>query len=57
MRALKIEVVLKENKITTGIKTIGFSKDDITNQFAIIGILENIKDIVKSRIEKLAEMR
>ena len=55
MKALKIIVALEEGKVLTTIKTNGFSKESISDQLEILGILENLKQLQTEKIKKLAE--
>jgi hypothetical protein len=57
MKSLKIEVILKDDKVATAIHTIGYDDKKIEDQFELLGIMENLKNIINARIKKLAEAR
>lgn len=54
MKSLIIEVVLKDSKVVTAIRTKEFDNANILDQFALLGILENTKDAIRERIKTLA---
>jgi len=56
MKGIKIEILLSDDdKIISGIKTKGFDKNRLSDQFELLGILENLKNIVNKRIKRLSE--
>lgn len=55
MKILKIETRINNNKILTAINTEGYEKNNISHQFEILGVLENIKSIIHERLKRLAE--
>lgn len=59
MKRLQIEVRIDDSdgKIATAIKDEGFNKDSISNQLELLGIIENIKSIINSRIKELTNIR
>ena len=56
MKNLKIEVGINDDKVATAIKTSGYSNDSISDQFELLGIVENIKNIINERIKKLVDV-
>jgi len=61
MKKIQIEIRIpegeEESKVATGIKTSGFSDNSMFDQFAILGALENVKDIVLDRLNKLNDIQ
>jgi len=59
MKKLIIEIKINdgESNSATTIQTNGFSNENISNQFELLGILENTKDIINERIKKLLDIR
>jgi len=57
MKSLKITVVLKDDKVATGIKTEGFLKNNILDEFAILGILENLVCLQKNKLNTLIDIQ
>lgn len=57
MKLLKIQVAVKDNKIATKIETKGYSSEKMENQLELLGIMENLKDLIKNNIKKLADLK
>ena len=57
MKKLKIEVSVSDNKVVTGIGTQGYLNNSISDQFELLGIVENIKSIIQERIKKLIDIK
>lgn len=57
MKRLTIEVQIEGDKIATLIKDTGFDKYKISDQFEILGIIENIKGIIQNRIKELMNVK
>jgi len=59
MKKLNIEIVTNEydDKIATGIKTFGYSDESISDQFQLIGLIENVKTLIQERIKKLMAVK
>ena len=55
MKQIKIEIRLndEDDKIATALETSGYNKNKISDQFEVLGILENLVDIQKDKIKKL----
>ena len=56
MKKLVIEVRVIENKVANIIQTTGFSNEVISDQFELLGIIENLKGIIQERIKKLVDV-
>ena len=56
MKKLIIEIAIVEDKIATGIKTTGYSNENVSDQLELLGILENTKAIIQERIKKLIDV-
>lgn len=56
MKSIDIKIKINEDKVATAIKTNGFDNNNISNQFELMGILENLKNIINERIKKLLEL-
>ena len=57
MKKIEIQIIVEEDKVATAIKTNGYSDDNISDQFELLGIIENAKGIIQERIKKLADVR
>jgi len=58
MKKLTIEVgIIGPSQVATGIRTSGYSEESISDQFELLGIIENAKSIIQERIKKLADVR
>lgn len=59
MRIINIKIVLDEveEKIATAIETTGYDSKVLTDQFELLGIIENLKSIIQQRIKKLADIK
>ena len=53
MKTIKIQTVIKEGKIATARKFEGYNDNDISDQFEILGIMENLVEIQKDKIKTL----
>jgi len=57
----EIQIVIrideKSGKIATAWKTSSYSSESISDQFEIMGILENTKNIISDKIKKLMEKK
>jgi len=56
MKKLVIEVRVIDNKVANLIQTTGFSNEVISDQFELLGILDNLKGIIQERIRKLVDI-
>lgn len=56
MKTLNIEVRIAEDKVATAIKTSGYNNNSISDQFELLGLVENIKGIINERIKKLVDV-
>lgn len=56
MKKLVIESVIEDDKIISRIRTQGFSNKSISDQLAILGLLENFKGIIENRIKKFIDI-
>lgn len=59
MKKIQIEIRVDEvsNRIATAWKTDGYSRDNISDNLELIGILENTKNLINDRIKTLMEKR
>jgi len=61
MKKITIEVRIpegeNEDKVATVIKTNGYSNTNVSHQFELLGIVENVKNIINERIKKLSDVR
>ena len=55
MKKLTIETRIEDDKVATAIATSGYRNDNISDQFELLGLVENIKGIIQERIKKLGE--
>lgn len=55
MKHLIIEIGISEDKQATFLKVKGYSKDSLSDQLEIIGILENIKQQQLDKIKTMAQ--
>jgi len=53
MKTLKIETAIEGSKVATAIKTNGYSNENISDQFELLGLIENVKGIIQERIKVL----
>jgi len=55
MKIVRIEVRINESddKVGSAIKTEGYERTNISHQFEILGILDNLKGIIQNRINEL----
>ena len=55
----EIHIVIKfnaeANKIATGMRVVGFRKDNAIDRLAILGAIENSKKLVEADLKKLCE--
>ena len=56
MKTLIIEVRIVDDKVVSAIKTTGYSNNNISDQFELLGITENLKNIIQERIKKLLDV-
>lgn len=57
MKSITIKVVVSEDKIATVWQTEGLSRESISDNLEIIGILENTKNIINNKIKTLMEKK
>jgi len=57
MKKVMIEVRIEDDKSASGIKTTGYSNDNISDQFELLGIMENLKGIIQDRINIMLNAR
>ena len=58
MKRVIIEVRIPgADKVATGIKTTGYSNESISDQFELLGIMENLKNVIQDRIKKLVDVQ
>ena len=59
MKELKIDIRLdeKSGKIATAWQTQGYSRENISDLFELVGIIENFKGILTNKIKTLAEKK
>ena len=57
MKRVMIEVRLDGDKVGTGIKTLGYSNDSVSDQFELLGIMENLKNVIQDRIKELVNVK
>lgn len=53
MKQIEIKVIVKDNKMASAFITKGYDKNSISDNLEILGILENLTDIHKSKLKKL----
>ena len=58
MKIIKIEIRIPGgSKMATGIKTQGYSDNNVSDQLELLGIMENLKMIIQERIKQLTNVR
>ena len=59
MKRLLIDMRVDETsgKIATAWKTEGYSRENISNLFELIGLIENFKGILTEKVKTLAEKK
>jgi len=45
------------NKVGTKIETSGYRDESVSDQFELLGIMENIKNVIQERIRKIMDVR
>ena len=59
MKKIQIEIRIPEeekDKVATAIRTEGYSNESISDQFELLGVMENLKGIIQDRINKLTDV-
>ena len=58
MKKVMIEIRIPGgDKVATAIKTQGYSNESVSDQFELLGIMENLKNVIQERITKLADIQ
>jgi len=58
MKKVMIEVRIPgEDKVGTKIETSGYRDESVSDQFELLGIMENIKNVIQERIRKIMDVR
>jgi len=59
MKKIIFEIRIDEDtdKIATAWKTEGYSRDKLTDQLEILGILENTKNLISNKINTIVEKK
>jgi len=56
-KTIEIKIGLLKQQIATSIKTKGYDNNDISDQFELLGIMDNLRGIIQERIKKLMEVK
>jgi len=57
MKTVIIEVRIPgADKVGTAIKTTGYSNESVSDQFELLGIMENLKNVIQDRLKKLVDV-
>lgn len=57
MKEINMQIRVTDNKIATAWKTDGYSRENISDLFEMIGILENFKGILTDKVKTLMEKK
>lgn len=58
MKKVMIEVRIPgEDKVGTKIETSGYRDESVSDQFELLGIMENLKNVIQERIKKLVDVQ
>lgn len=55
MKRIVIDMRIADDKIATAWKTEGYSKSNISDNFEILGLIENFKTLILNNISVIAE--
>jgi len=56
MKQIKIQIGINEGKIATKREFEGYDENNISDQFEVLGIMENLMEIQKERIKVLLKV-